>query len=207
LEIVVVPNKSLETTSAGTEIGKQSSFAKEVPSVRSGGFGFRRAPEKQAVIARTPQAASGPPPAAPSQGNAAQGKMGLAGQRKLNKVTVTGRLGRNAVVRQTKNGRLVANFSVAVDESYKDLLGESHKKTAWHRVQVWEELAETVSAGLQKGVRVYVEGRRAIRNWIDRENRKHCYTEIVASDVRFLDPAPSREARKGREVTDAYAAA
>ena len=33
------------------------------------------------------------------------------------------------------NGRVAANFSVAVDESYKDLLGEWHKKTEWHRVK------------------------------------------------------------------------
>ena len=64
-------------------------------------------------------------------------------------MSVSGRLGRDAVVRHTKRGRFVANFSVAVDESYKDLLGEWQKKTAWHRVQVWEGLAETVSAGLR----------------------------------------------------------
>src|SRR5258708_22281892 len=146
-------------------------------------------------------------PAAPSQGNAGQRDAGPTRQQKINRVAVTGRLGRNAVVRQTKNGHVVANFSVAMDESYKDLLGETHKKTAWHRVQVWEELAETVGAGLQKGVRVYVEGRRAIRNWIDRENRKHCYAEIVASDVRFLDPLPSREAQNARERNEGDAVA
>jgi single-strand DNA-binding protein len=193
----LAPNKSFETTFAGREVGKQSNFAMGVQSVRSGSVGFRRTPENQPVIVRTPRAASGPMPAAPSQGNTGQRHAGPTQQKKIHRVAVTGRLGRNAVVRQTKNGHVVANFSVAVDESYKDLLGETHKKTAWHRVQVWEELAETVSAGLQKGVRVYVEGRRAIRNWIDRENRKHTYTEIVASDVRFLDPAPRSNAQSG----------
>ena len=192
----VVPNKSLETTSPRKDFGNQSTFTKEVTSVRPGSVGFRRTPETQAVIVGASQAASGPTPAAASSGGAAQGKVGLTGQSKVNKVAVTGRLGRHAVVRQTKNGHVVANFSVAVDESYKDLLGEWHKKTAWHRVQVWEELAETVGADLQKGVRVYVEGRRTIRHWIDRENRKHCYTEIVASDVRFLDAALKNESFK-----------
>ena len=192
----VVSNKSLETTSPRKDFRNQSTLAKEVRSVRPGSVGFRRTPETQAVIVRASQAASGPTPAAASSGAAAQGKVGLTGQSKLNKVAVTGRLGRHAVVRQTKNGHVVANFSVAVDESYKDLLGEWHKKTAWHRVQVWEELAETVGADLQKGVRVYVEGRRTIRHWIDRENRKHCYTEIVASDVRFLDAALKNESFK-----------
>jgi hypothetical protein len=98
-----------------------------------------------------------------SQGSAAQRKGEFAGRSGLNRVNVTGRLGRDAVVRQTKNGR-VANFLVAVDESYKDRLGEWHTKTEWHRVQVWEELAETVGADLGKGVRVHVEGRRTIRH-------------------------------------------
>jgi len=200
----VVPNKSFQTTFARREVGKQSNFAKGVQSVRAGSVGFRRTPENQGV---RPQTTSGPVSVVPSQDNAAQRNAGPTQVSKSNKVAVTGRLGRNAVVRQTKNGHLVANFSVAVDESYKDLLGESYKKTAWHRVQVWEELAETVSAGLQKGVRVYVEGRRAIRNWIDRENRKHCYAEIVASDVRFLDPLPSREAQNARERNEGYAVA
>jgi single-stranded DNA-binding protein len=66
-------------------------------------------------------------------------------------------------------------------------------------VHVWEELAETVSAGLLKGARVYVEGRLALRNWVDRDNRKHAYREIVARDVRFLDAAPRREAQNGGE--------
>jgi single-stranded DNA-binding protein len=69
------------------------------------------------------------------------------------------------------------------------------------RVQVWEEqeLAKIVVSDLRRGVRVSVEGRRAIRRWIDRENGEHCHTEIVASDVRFLDPARKGEARNGDE--------
>jgi len=65
---------------------------------------------------------------------------------------VTGRLGRDAVVRQTKNGRVVANFSVAVDESYKDLLGEWHTKTEWYRVAGYVEF-EVVSNPKSDGVR------------------------------------------------------
>jgi single-stranded DNA-binding protein len=53
---------------------------------------------------------------------------------------------------------------------------------------------------------VYVEGRRAIRNWTDRENRKHAYREIVASEVRFLDAAAKREARNSGEfITESRA--
>jgi single-stranded DNA-binding protein len=66
-------------------------------------------------------------------------------------------------------------------------------------VQVCEGLAQTVRSDLGRDVRVYVEGRRAIRNWTDRENRKHAYREIVASEVRFLDAGLKREARNSGE--------
>ena len=62
-------------------------------------------------------------------------------------------------------------FSLGTEESKKDRLGEWQKKTAWHRVQVWGDLAETVSASLRQGARVYVEGKLIIRNWIDKQTR------------------------------------
>jgi single-stranded DNA-binding protein len=53
---------------------------------------------------------------------------------------------------------------------------------------------------------VYVEGRRAIRNCTDRENRKHAYREIVASEVRFLDAGLKRKARNSGEfITESSA--
>jgi single stranded DNA-binding protein len=202
----VVPNTSSAGPSSRIEVGKQFTFTKEEKRVAPSG-GYQRGPYTQGAPARPAQSAAGPTPSAASETNAQPRNGDAFGQKPNKKVTLTGRLGRAAVVRQTKNGHVVANFSVAVDESYKDLVGELHKKTAWHRVQVWDELAETVSAGLQKGVRVYIEGRRAFRNWIDRENRQHCYTEIVASDVRFLDPAPTSNAQIGAAFTEVSAAA
>jgi single-strand DNA-binding protein len=179
----------------------QSSFAKGVKNARPYAAGFRRRAGTQAVAGRTPQAAIEQAPAASLPSPGAQPRAELAGRNRLNEVNVTGRLGRDAVVRHTKNGHVVANFSVAVNESYKDLLGEWRQKTTWYRVQVWEELAETVSGCLLKGARVYVEGRLALRNWVDRENRKHAYREIVARDVCFLDTAPRRKAQNGGEFT------
>src|SRR2546421_5432054 len=72
----VVPNKSLETTSPRKDFRNQSTFTKEVRSVRPGSVGFRRTPETQAVIVRASQATSGPTPAAASSGAAAQGEVG-----------------------------------------------------------------------------------------------------------------------------------
>jgi single-strand DNA-binding protein len=121
--------------------------------------------------------------------------------------TVTGFIGRYGAVRETQTGKVVANFAVGMDESYKDLLGEWRKKTAWHRVEAWGGLAETVRSGLRPGMRVYVEGRFVVRNWMDRQNMKRTTSAIVARDIRFLDAAPRNERRDGRSFTQASVAA
>jgi single-strand DNA-binding protein len=69
---------------------------------------------------------------------------------------------------------------------------------------VWGDLAETVSANLRQGARVYVEGKLIIRNWIDKQNQKRRSTEVVASDVRFLTLAPSNGAQSGSELADEH---
>jgi single-strand DNA-binding protein len=167
--------------------GRPFTFRKQVHSPRQDSGVFCLTPGEP----KPPRSASG----GPAQGN---------GERKQqnNKVILLGRLGRDAVVRQTTNGRTVANFSLGVDESYKDRLGEWQKKVTWHRVQVWGELAETVSKDLLRGVRVYVEGRLIYRQWVDRQSQERTSAEIVASVIRFLDAAPRRPVTSTTEFTE-----
>ena len=191
----MVPNRSFQSTSARAEVPKQSNFNKEGNKPYPYRSGFRPNQATQAQISAAATMSAPAPAIASAQMQGAQ--------RKSTPVNITGRLGRDAVGRHTINGHFVATFSVAVDESYKDLLGELRKKTAWHRVKVWDALAETVNAGLRKGVRVYVEGRLFHRNWVDRENKERTSAEIVAKDIRFLDAGPRREMQNGFESSPA----
>jgi single-strand DNA-binding protein len=125
----------------------------------------------------------------------------------INKVVLAGRLGRDAEIKQTKDGRAVTNFSVGIDDSYKDRAGEWQKNTVWHRVQVWGEVAETVSPGLKKGARVYVEGKLIHCRWVDKQSKKRMSTEVVASDVRFLNAAPKKGSSAGADPVDLLTAA
>ena len=161
-------------------------FRKEVRSPRQDNGVFCLTPGEP----KPPRSFSG----GPAQGNGEH-------KQQNNKVTLLGRLDRDAVVRQTTNGHTVANFSLGVDESYKDRLGEWQKVT-WHRVQVWGELAETVGKDLLQGVRVYVEGRLIYRHWVDRQSQERTSAEIVASAIRFLDAAPRRPATNTSEFTE-----
>jgi single-strand DNA-binding protein len=112
-------------------------------------------------------------------------------ENRVNKVMLTGRLGRNARVRETSGGRVVTDFFLGTEEFSKDLRGDWQQKTAWHRVQAWGEAAEKVGRQLPEGSRLYVEGRLVIRKWTDKNNKRQTFTEILAFEVRFLDDAPA----------------
>jgi single-strand DNA-binding protein len=204
----VVSNKSLEVHAALAEGAKQATFEKEAQTPSGTGTpASPRRPDGQPAETQAQQNGSGETPQRSSPSSSAQAngnQRDLEGQNAVNKVMLAGRLGRDADVRHTKGGLIVANFSLGTEESYKDRLGEWQKKTAWHRVQVWGDIAETVSANLRQGARVYVEGKLIIRNWIDKQNKRHRFTEVVASDVRFLSLASSNGAQSGSELADEH---
>jgi len=105
------------------------------------------------------------------------------------KVILIGNLGQDPDFSQTKSGKAVANMSVATSFGS----GEN-KKTEWHRVQVWDKLAENVSKFLRKGSKVLVEGRLQTRSYDDKDGVKKYVTEIVAHEVKFLDTKGSQGA-------------
>lgn len=104
----------------------------------------------------------------------------------LNKVTLIGRLGQNPEVRYTPSGAAVANFSLATSKSWKDKSGAKQEKTEWHRIVVWNKLAETAGKYLEKGKQVYIEGEIQTRPWEDKDGIKRYTTEIVALSIQFL---------------------
>ena len=60
----------------------------------------------------------------------------------VNRVILIGNLGRDPEVRRLENGAVVAKFSVATNENYRDKGGEWQTQTEWHDVVVWRNLAE-----------------------------------------------------------------
>ncbi len=121
--------------------------------------------------------------------------------RDLNKVMLTGRLGKDVELRVTPNGRSVATFTVASGRSYRD--GDNMKdQTEWFRVVAWEKLAETCSTYLHKGSHVYIEGRLQTREWQDKEGQKRYSTEVVANEMLMLDSKGQNSG--GGDINDAW---
>src|SRR5690606_38902298 len=88
--------------------------------------------------------------------------------------------------RNLDNGAVVANFSIATSESYKDrTTGEKKEITEWHNIVLWRGLAEIAQKYLHKGDMVYIEGKLRTRSW-EKEGVTRYTTEVVADNMTML---------------------
>ncbi|MFT5777514.1 MAG: single-strand DNA-binding protein [Crocinitomicaceae bacterium] len=105
----------------------------------------------------------------------------------VNKVILIGNVGKDPEVRHLENGAVVANFTLATSESYKDKnSGERIENTDWHDIVVWRGLAEVVEKYVRKGHKIYVEGKLKKRTWQDKEGNTRYTTEVVADEMTML---------------------
>lgn len=77
----------------------------------------------------------------------------------INKIILIGNLGKDPDIKTLQNDNKVANFSIAIYETYKDKSGEKQTSTEWVNCVVWGKLASVVEKYLKKGSKVYIEGK------------------------------------------------
>lgn len=106
----------------------------------------------------------------------------------VNKVILVGNLGRDPEVRYSPDGAAICNVSIATTSQWKDKAsGEKREETEWHRVVMYNRLAEIAGEYLKKGRSVYIEGRLKTRKWQDKDTGADRYsTEIVADQMQML---------------------
>ncbi len=104
-----------------------------------------------------------------------------------NKVTLIGRLGRDPELRHFEGGSMVAKFSMATNESYKDKNNEWQERTEWHEIVCWSYLAQRAENALKKGNLAFVEGKMSTRKWQDKEGNDKYTTEVVATIIKPLE--------------------
>lgn len=113
--------------------------------------------------------------------------------RNLNKVQLIGNLTRDPEVRYTPQNTAVASFVVATNREWK-ADGETKQVADFHNVVAWNKLAEICGQLLNKGTKVYVEGRLQTRSWDDAASGTKKYkTEVVVEDMIVLTPKGSSE--------------
>ena len=108
--------------------------------------------------------------------------------RGINKVILIGNLGTDPEVRYMPQGGAVANLTVATSESWTDkATNEKKEQTEWHRVVIYQRLAEIAGEYLRKGSKVYIEGKLKTRKWQDKDGVERYTTEIIANELQMLD--------------------
>lgn len=106
--------------------------------------------------------------------------------RTYNHVVLVGRLGADPQFRSTTSGKSVCNFNLATNRRDKD------ETTDWHRIELWDNLADIANRFLKKGSQVLIEGRIANDNY-EKNGVKYYTYKIVASNMMLLDPRRTPE--------------
>ncbi|WP_065236457.1 single-stranded DNA-binding protein [Gallibacterium genomosp. 3] len=102
----------------------------------------------------------------------------------INKVIIVGNIG-NIDVKIFQNGS-IANLSVATSENWVDKETQQKKeRTEWHRVIFYGRLAEIVQQYLQRGAKIYVEGKLRTRSY-ESQGVTHYITEIIGEQLQML---------------------
>lgn len=98
----------------------------------------------------------------------------------INKVILVGNTTKDPEIRQTSDGRELANFSLATNEKWKDKDGTLKEKVEYHKIVVFSQgLVGIVKNYVKKGTKLYIEGQLQTRKWTDKSGVDKYITEIA----------------------------
>ena len=106
--------------------------------------------------------------------------------RSLNKVMLIGNVGAEPEIRSTSAGTRIAKVSLATNRSFSDRSGQQQEKTEWHRLTFFGKVADIVERYVNKGDRLYVEGRIEYSQTQDDQGNVKYWTDIVVNDMVML---------------------
>lgn len=117
--------------------------------------------------------------------------------------TIIGHLGNDPDIRILPNGDSVANFPIAVTESWKDKAsGEKKEQTTWFRVNAFQKLAEICGKYLKKGSACMVVGKMQSRKWTDKEGVERESWELKADTMKMLGGRQDQQSVPAKPAQD-----
>lgn len=108
----------------------------------------------------------------------------------MNVVALVGRLTKDPELKFTPSGVATCTYLLAVDDPF----AKQDPKADFINIVAWKQLAELCANYLKKGHRCSVEGRIKTRKY-EKDGRTIYIVEVLASGVRFLEPANKSESR------------
>ena len=104
------------------------------------------------------------------------------------KIHVIGRLGADAEVKETKQGKKFSTFNLAVDDFI-----QGKKTTTWFAVADFSEVAVNRAEYLKKGALIEVQGLECVRPYLDRNNLPSAARDIRATHIDFVQFSNKQE--------------
>jgi len=117
----------------------------------------------------------------------------------INTITISGNVGKDAVVRVTQNGKHISTFSLPAKSGF----GEN-EKTSWLQCKMFGAMAEKLSQGVVKGAKVTVTGEFVIEEW-QRTDGTQAQTPTIL--VRDIDLPPRAQGNLSRQQSSGQSTA
>lgn len=103
----------------------------------------------------------------------------------LNRVELRGAVG--SVRTQTYSDNVMARFTIATNYAYKDKEGAAVIDTSWHNVVAWQNKNFPDLTKIEKGSKIYVQGRLRYQKYVGTDGLERVATEIVANKLNVLE--------------------
>jgi single-strand DNA-binding protein len=113
--------------------------------------------------------------------------------RSVNKIILVGNVGQDPDIQETGNGTKVAHFSLATNRRTAAGNGDSQERADWHRLTLWNRLAQFAQDYVTKGDRIYVEGRLEYDSY-ERDGVTIPTADVNVRELVLLSPRPTAEA-------------
>jgi single-strand DNA-binding protein len=112
--------------------------------------------------------------------------------RSVNKIILVGNVGQDPDIQETGSGTKVAHFSLATNRRTTQNGDEPQERADWHRLTLWNRLAQFAQDYVSKGDRIYVEGRLEYDSY-ERDGVTIPTAGVNVRELVLLSPRPSPE--------------
>jgi single-strand DNA-binding protein len=106
----------------------------------------------------------------------------------MNTVILLGNLTRDVELKQTASGSSVANFSLAMNERYKDSAGNWQEKPVFVEIVAWGNRGEAIAKYFHKGSKILINGRLQLDQWENEAGEKRSKLRVVLDGFDFVTP-------------------
>ncbi len=104
------------------------------------------------------------------------------------KVFLVGTVGRDPEMRYTASGKAVVNLSVATSTKR-----QGEEVVSWHRVTLYDKVAEIASQYVRKGSQIGVDGKLSYSTYTDKDGVKKSQTDIIGFELTLLGGKPASQ--------------